>query len=79
MVSVSSVVEAYDSARAAGLTRADSFLRAVEAFRAGRPELSVAEAGTEVARILLHAAASARAAQNRCSLHEAMPRPAISW
>jgi hypothetical protein len=79
MVSASSVIDAYDDARAAGRSRADSFLRAVEAFRACRPGLSVGEAGAEVARLLLNAAATARAAQDRCSVRDAMPRPAISW
>lgn len=69
------VIDAYDAARAAGLTRADAFLRAIDAFRAQRPGLSIGEAGGEVARILLRAAARA---QGRCEA-EAFPRPAISW
>lgn len=74
----SPVIDAYDDARAAGRSRAESFSRAVAAFRALRPELSIGEAGTEVARILLHAAAMARMAQG-CRAADAMPRPVISW
>jgi hypothetical protein len=69
------VIDAYDAARAAGLSRADAFVRAVDAFRGLRPDLSIGEAGSEVARILLRAAAAAQG-EGRA---EAFPRPAISW
>jgi hypothetical protein len=79
MDSCTPVIEAYDAARSAGFSRSDAFARAIEAFRMRRPELSVGEAGREVARILLGAAAAARVAQGQCSLADAIPRPAISW
>jgi hypothetical protein len=71
---VAAVIEAYDLARAAGLSRADAFGRAIEAFRINRPELSFGEAGREVARLLLQAAVATRMAQG-----DAIPQPAISW
>jgi hypothetical protein len=77
MGSFAPVVDAYDDARAAGLTRSDAFARAIAAFRSIRPDLSAGEAGSEVARVLLHAAVSARLAQGHGP--DAMPRPAISW
>jgi hypothetical protein len=77
MGSFASVIEVYDDARAAGLSRADAFGRAIIAFRALRPDLPVGEAGSEVARILLRAAVTARLAQGHGE--DAMPRPAISW
>jgi hypothetical protein len=72
------VIEAYDFARAAGLSRADAFARAIAAFRLTRPELSLGDAGREVARALLQAAVATRMAQGECAA-DAMPRPAISW
>jgi hypothetical protein len=72
---VAAVIEAYDFARGSGLSRAEAFGRAIDAFRMNRPELSFGEAGREVARILLQAAAATRIAQG----HDAMPQPAISW
>jgi hypothetical protein len=75
MDSFAPVIDAYDAARAAGLSRADAFVRAIDAFRAQRPDLAVGEAGTEVARILLRAAARA---QGRDAA-DTFPRPAISW
>lgn len=75
MGSFAPVIEAYDDAREAGLSRADAFMRAIAAFRALHPHVAAAEAGSEVARILLHAATAARIAQGS----DAMPRPAISW
>lgn len=74
----SPVIDAYDDARAAGRSRAESFSCAVRAFRVLRPELSSGEAGTEVARMLLHAAAMTRMTQG-CRPADAMPRPVISW
>ena len=70
------VVDAYDAARAAGLSRADAFVRAIDAFRERRPDVTIGEAGGEVARILLRAAAAARADE---SSGDVFPRPAISW
>jgi hypothetical protein len=75
MESFAPVIDAYDAARAAGLSRADAFARAIDAFRAQRPDLSIGEAGSEVARILLRAAAAAQG-EGRT---EIFPRPAISW
>ncbi|HEX2117004.1 MAG TPA: hypothetical protein VHM01_21585 [Alphaproteobacteria bacterium] len=69
------VIDTYDTARAAGLSRADAFARAIDAFRAQRPDLSIGEAGREVTRILLRAAAAAQGDGRT----EAFPRPAISW
>ncbi|HEX2114929.1 MAG TPA: hypothetical protein VHM01_11040 [Alphaproteobacteria bacterium] len=69
------VIDAYDAARAAGLSRADAFVRAIDAFRTQQPELSTGEAGREVARILLRAAVAAQGEGRG----EAFPRPAISW
>jgi len=77
MASFAAVIDAYDDARATGLSRADAFTRAIAAFRSIRPELSVGEAGGEVARILLQAAVTTRLAQGQGA--GAMPRPAISW
>jgi hypothetical protein len=76
MGSFAPVIEAYDAAREAGLSRADAFVRAIDAFRAERPDVPAGEAGAEVARILLRAAATTRIAQGAV---DAMPRPAISW
>jgi hypothetical protein len=73
---VSAVIEAYDVARGFGLSRADAFGRAIGAFRGERPDLSLGDAGREVARILLQAAIATRMAQGQA---DAMPRPAISW
>ena len=39
------VVDAYDAARAAGLSRADAFVRAIDAFRERRPDVTIGEAG----------------------------------
>jgi len=73
---VAAVIEAYDVARGSGLSRAEAFGRAIDAFRVTRPELSLGDAGREVARMLLHAAVATRMAQGQA---DAMPRPAISW
>jgi hypothetical protein len=73
---VAAVIKAYDVARGSGLSRAEAFGRAIDAFRLKRPELSFGDAGREVARILLQAAVVTRMAQGQ---DEAMPRPAISW
>jgi hypothetical protein len=75
MNSFAPVIDAYDAARAAGLSRADAFVRAIDAFRAQRPDVAIGEAGSEVARILLRAAARAQG----CEAADAFPRPAISW
>jgi hypothetical protein len=77
MNSFASVIEAYDFARVAGLSRADAFVRAIDTFRLAQPELSLGDAGREVARILLQAAVATRMAQGQCG--DAMPRPVISW
>lgn len=71
---VAAVIEAYDAARSAGLSRAEAFGRAIEAFRVTRPDLSFGDAGRDVARLLLQAAVATRTAQG-----QAMPRPVISW
>jgi hypothetical protein len=74
------VIEAYDAARAGGRSRADAFVRAVDAYLAHRPGLRVSEAGGEVARILLRAAVTARVADGHCkTAADAAPRPVISW
>lgn len=73
---VAAVIEAYDVARGSGLSRAEAFGRAIDAFRVERPGLSFGDAGREVARILLQAAIATRVAQGQA---DAMPRPAISW
>ena len=77
MASFAPVIDAYDDARAAGLARAEAFARAIAAFRSIRLDLSAGEAGSEVARILLHAAVRTRLAQGLGP--DAMPRPAITW
>jgi hypothetical protein len=55
------VVDAYDAARALGLSRADALLGAVNVYIARHPELSFKEAGNEVVRILRHSAEMAAA------------------
>jgi hypothetical protein len=75
MDSFAPVIDAYDTARAVGLSRADAFVRAIDAFRTRHPDLPIGEAGSEVARILRRAAAAAQG--DGCA--EAFPRPVISW
>lgn len=80
MESFTSVVDAYDAARAGGRSRAEAFRCAVRAYTGSHPALSCSEAGREVARILLHAAAVTRVSEGRfSSVLEAAPRPVISW
>ena len=80
MESFTSVVKTYDAARARGQSRADAFLCAVQAYAVHHPALQIREAGCEVARILLHAAAMTQVAEGRFgSAAEAAPRLVISW
>ncbi len=58
------VIDAYDTARAQGQSRADALFGAVNAYIARRPELSLSEAGNEVVRILRRSAEMAAVAGN---------------
>lgn len=65
------VVDAYDAARSHGRSRADAFFSALSIYRSRYPDLSADEAGREVVRLLLRAAAATRALDHglpgRCS------------
>ena len=58
------VIDAYDTARAQGQSRADALLGAVSVYIARRPDLSISEAGNEVVRILRQAAERTAAAES---------------
>lgn len=69
---VTLVVDAYDAARSCGQSRASAFRRALDIYRTRYPELQAEEAGREVVRLLLDAAAATRVTDHSLPNHSSL-------